>query len=78
MLNQDLSIPIPRPSFEPDAICAGPGCSNVVTESWDDLGRLCGRCAIEDDLFDRESRWSRVFPVERVERVERIERIERS
>lgn len=49
--------------FPSALVCSAPGCTNVVRESWDEVGRLCGRCAIEDDLFDRESRWSRVFPV---------------
>ena len=68
MLNQNRSNFVSESSYQAGAlpkepICAAPGCSNVVFESWDEKGRICGRCAIEEELFDRESRWNRVFPV---------------
>ncbi|MBI3270965.1 MAG: alpha/beta fold hydrolase [Planctomycetes bacterium] len=37
--------------------CSTPGCKGRVLESWEPSGRLCGRCALEHDLFDRDARW---------------------
>ncbi|MEO7919765.1 MAG: hypothetical protein ABIT01_09905, partial [Thermoanaerobaculia bacterium] len=69
MLNQNHSSVASRtsPAFVSTSvpvrpICAAPGCTNVVLDPWDDTGRLCGRCAIEEELFDRDSRRDRVFP----------------
>jgi hypothetical protein len=69
MVNQHRShlvsgstVPYQPGSLPMEPICAAPGCTNVVQENWDETGRLCGRCAIEEELFDRESRWDRVFP----------------
>lgn len=47
-------------SFAP-GLCACPGCRNVVREPWEETGRLCARCAIEEDLYDREARRERAF-----------------
>ena len=48
---------------EPGAgrLCANPSCVNLVAESWEETGTLCARCAIEEDLFDREGRRDRAF-----------------
>jgi len=39
------------------ARCAVPGCPNRVLEPWEESGRLCARCALEGELFDREARF---------------------
>lgn len=43
-------------------LCASPTCFNTFVDPWDETG-LCERCAIETELFDRDARWERVFPV---------------
>ncbi len=43
-------------------LCASPTCINTFVDSWDESG-LCERCILEAELFDREARWERVFPV---------------
>lgn len=42
--------------------CASQGCGNLVHEAWEETGTLCGRCAIGNELFDRDSRRENVFP----------------
>ena len=49
----DFLVPPARP-------CARPGCANSFVELWEETGLLCGRCAIETDLYDRDLRWDRV------------------
>lgn len=44
--------------------CMNPTCPNPVKEAWEDTGRYCARCAIEADLYDRETRRERCFPGE--------------
>jgi hypothetical protein len=44
-----------------EPVCANPICSNLVLEVWEETGRYCARCAIEQDLYDREARRERVF-----------------
>jgi hypothetical protein len=43
------------------APCRKEGCPNVVFEPWEETGALCARCALEGELFDRESRRERAF-----------------
>lgn len=68
MLNVSTSRETPEersaPSSEPRAphLCENSGCHNLVSDCWDPEGRLCGRCALDAELFDREKRWARVFP----------------
>jgi hypothetical protein len=57
-LGRGRSLPLPSKP------CATRGCTNLVTEPWDESGNLCARCAIEDDLADRYGRWDRLFPIE--------------
>ncbi len=52
----------PAGPVEHPSLCATPDCTNLVTDSWEETGRLCGRCAIEEDLYDRETRRLRSFP----------------
>ena len=42
--------------------CARAGCTNTVLDEWEESGLLCGECALEDDLCDREARWDRMYP----------------
>ncbi len=42
--------------------CARPGCPNTVVDEWEESGLLCGECALEEDLCDREARWDRMYP----------------
>lgn len=55
---------VPGTPVENPTLCATPSCTNLVSEYWEETGRLCGRCAIEDDLYDRETRRLRSFPYE--------------
>jgi hypothetical protein len=50
-------------SFRPR--CAVPGCPNRVSEPWEETGRLCPRCAVETELFDREARFEVPRPLPR-------------
>ena len=52
----------PTGPVEHPSLCATPNCNNLVTDYWEETGRLCGRCAIEEDLYDRETRRLRSFP----------------
>lgn len=52
----------PQPPLVPAPLCASPGCRNLVLERWEESGRFCAKCAIEADLYDRESRRERAFP----------------
>ncbi len=61
--NQDEGPPF-RVIAETGRLCSAPGCRNVIGEDWDESGRYCARCAIERDLWDRESRRLRCFPRE--------------
>lgn len=42
--------------------CARVGCTNTVLDEWEESGLLCGECALEEDLCDREARWDRMYP----------------
>ncbi|HYN42943.1 MAG TPA: hypothetical protein VE129_14285 [Thermoanaerobaculia bacterium] len=42
--------------------CARAGCPNTVVDEWEESGLLCGECALEEDLCDREARWDRMYP----------------
>ena len=42
--------------------CARAGCTNTVLDEWEESGLLCGECALEEDLCDREARWDRMYP----------------
>lgn len=42
--------------------CARAGCLNTVLDEWEESGLLCGECALEEDLCDREARWDRMYP----------------
>ena len=42
--------------------CAREGCPNTVLDEWEESGLLCGECALEKDLCDREARWDRIYP----------------
>ncbi len=42
--------------------CARSGCTNTVLDEWEESGLLCGECALEEDLCDREARWDRMYP----------------
>ncbi len=48
-------------SAEEPRLCAHANCCNLVAEVWEETGTLCARCAIEEDLFDREERRRRSF-----------------
>ena len=42
--------------------CSRAGCPNTVVDEWEESGLLCGECALEEDLCDREARWDRMYP----------------
>jgi pimeloyl-ACP methyl ester carboxylesterase len=49
-------------SARPDGRCATPGCGRPGVEPLADGALRCIPCAVERDLFDREGRWTRLFP----------------
>lgn len=61
MIRNTATYATPPPPAE-RALCASPTCFNSFVDSWDESG-LCERCVLETELFDREARWERVFPV---------------
>ena len=42
--------------------CSRAGCPNTVVDEWEESGLLCGECALEEELCDREARWDRMYP----------------
>ena len=42
--------------------CSRTGCPNTVVDEWEESGLLCGECALEEELCDREARWDRMYP----------------
>lgn len=42
--------------------CSRAGCPNTVGDEWEESGLLCGECALEEELCDREARWDRMYP----------------
>ena len=52
-------VAVRRPKTVP---CARTGCPNTVLDEWEESGLLCGECALEEDLCDREARWDRMYP----------------
>jgi hypothetical protein len=48
-------------SREEARVCARDGCTNPLVDVWEETETLCGRCALETELFDRDSRRERFF-----------------
>lgn len=60
-----LHLESPAPGiqpFETARVCARPDCDRPVADGWDERGRLCAECAVQEDLSDRVLRWARVYP----------------
>ena len=46
---------------EKNEVCANAGCDRLVGDDpWEKSARLCWRCALERDLWDRDARWDHV------------------
>ena len=63
------AFPVPGQPLSSSAearVCARDGCTNPLVEVWEETESLCGRCAVETELFDREARRERLWSTDRV------------